>query len=75
MDEARKGVAWLGKLDIGSLKVKVLIAIVTISAVQLLKAFMDIRDYTDDKLLWMVIIHLVFVVSGVALAVMDRMST
>jgi len=70
--EAEKSVAWLGKLDSGSLKVKVLVAIVSISAVQLLKAFMDIADYTNDKLMWMVIIHLTFVVSAIGLTVMDR---
>src|SRR6185437_7475819 len=71
--EAQQSVAWLGKLDTGSLKVKVLVSIVTISAVQLLKAFMDIGDYTGDKLLWMVVIHLTFVVSAIALAVLDRL--
>ena len=35
--EAEKSVAWLGKLDSGSLKIKVMVAIVTISAVQLLE--------------------------------------
>jgi uncharacterized protein (TIGR00645 family) len=72
--EAQKSVAWLGKLDAGSLKVKVLVSIVTISAVELLKAFMDIQDYANDKLLWMVIVHLTFVVSAIALAVLDRLS-
>jgi uncharacterized protein (TIGR00645 family) len=71
---ASQSVAWLGKLDAGSLKVKVLIAIVTISAVQLLKAFMDVGDYPDDKLLWMVVIHLTFVVSAIAIAAMDRLT-
>ena len=72
--EAQQSVAWLGKLDTGSLKVKVLVAIVTISAVQLLKAFMDIGDYPNDKILWMVVVHLTFVVSAIALAVLDRLS-
>jgi uncharacterized protein (TIGR00645 family) len=72
--EAEKSVAWLGKLDAGSLKVKVLVSIVTISAVELLKAFMDIQDYANDKLLWMVAVHLTFVVSAIALAVLDRLS-
>src|SRR6185437_8318920 len=72
--EAQQSVAWLGKLDTGSLKVKVLVAIVTISAVQLLKAFMDIGDYPNDKILWMVVVHLTFVISAIALAVLDRLS-
>jgi uncharacterized protein (TIGR00645 family) len=72
--EAEKSVAWLGKLDSGSLKIKVMVAIVTISGVQLLKAFMDIQDYANDKLLWMVVVHLTFVVSAIALALLDRLS-
>ncbi len=72
IDEAEHIIAWLGKLDAGSLKVKVLVSIVTISAVQLLKAFMDIQDYADDKLLWMVAVHLTFVVSAIAVAWLDR---
>ena len=72
--EAQQSVAWLGKLDTGSLEVKVLVAIVTISAVQLLKAFMDIGDYPNDKILWMVVVHLTFVVSAIALAALDRLS-
>lgn len=71
--EAEKSVAWLGKLDAGSLKVKVLVSIVTISAVQLLKAFMDVGDFPDDKLLWMVVIHLTFVVSALGITALDRL--
>ena len=74
MVAARENVAWLGKLDAGSLKVKVLVAIVTISAVELLKVFMDIGDYSNDKILWMLALHLTFVVSALALAVLDRIS-
>jgi uncharacterized protein (TIGR00645 family) len=72
--DAQQSIAWLGKLDTGSLKLKVLIAIVTISAVQLLKSFMDIGDVPDDKLLWMVIIHLTFVGSALVLTAIDRLS-
>jgi uncharacterized membrane protein YqhA len=32
---------------------------------------MDIGKYTDAQIRWMVIIHLVFVISGVLLAAMD----
>lgn len=73
--EAEQSVAWLGKLDAGSLKTKVMVSIVTISAVELLKVFMDIGDYADDKVLWMVVLHLTFVVSAVALAALDRFSS
>ena len=71
--DAEKSISWLGKLDTGTLKLKVSVTIVTISAVQLLKAYLDINAVANDKLLWMVVIHLTFVVSALLLTVMDRL--
>lgn len=70
---ARASIAWLGKLDSGTLKLKVSASIVAISAVQLLKWYMEIDSIPNDKLLWMVIIHLTFVVSALLMTVMDRL--
>ena len=46
LDEARRvaqySLAWLGKLDAGSLKIKVAASIVAISSIHLLKAFMNV---------------------------------
>lgn len=66
--------SWLAKLDVGTIKVKVMVAIVTISAIDLLQAFLEIEDIANDKLLWRVIIHLTFVVSAIALAGLDRLA-
>lgn len=63
--------SWMGKVDFSGMKLKLIASIVAISAIQLLKAFMSVKDYSKEDLLWMVIIHIVFVVSGVLLAVMD----
>jgi uncharacterized protein (TIGR00645 family) len=71
--DAEKSISWLGKLDTGTLKLKVSATIVTISAVQLLKAYLEINAFANDKLLWMVVIHLTFVVSALLLTVMDRL--
>lgn len=60
-----KRAAWLDKLDAGSLKLKVATAIVAISSIHLLKAFMNVQDIANDKLLWSVVLHLTFVVSAV----------
>ena len=56
--DAEKSISWLGKLDTGTLKLKVSATIVTISAVQLLKAYLEINTVPNDKLLWLVVIHL-----------------
>ncbi len=69
---AERSIAWLGKLDVGTLKLKVAATIVAISSIQLLKGYMEIEDLPNDKLMWMTIIHLTFVVSALLLAVMDR---
>ena len=63
--------SWMGKVDFSGMKLKLIASIVAISAIQLLKAFMSVKEYAKEDLLWMVIIHVVFVISGVLLAVMD----
>jgi uncharacterized protein (TIGR00645 family) len=67
-----KTISWLGKLDSGTLKLKVAATIVAISAIQLLKGFMEVETLSNDKLMWLTIIHLTFVVSALLLAVMER---
>ena len=65
---------WMSKIDFTGLKLKLLSSIVAISAIQLLRAFMAINKTSDRDLMWYVIIHVVFVVSGLLLALTDRMS-
>lgn len=63
---------WKGKVDFAGLKLKLIASIVAISGIHLLKIFMGVAKYTDRDIMWMVIIHVVFVGSGVFLALMDR---
>jgi uncharacterized protein (TIGR00645 family) len=65
---------WMGKIDFTGLKLKLLSSIVAISAIQVLKAFMNLKNISDRELLWYVAIHLVFVGSGIILALTDRIS-
>lgn len=65
---------WMGKIDFSGLKLKLLSSIVAISAIQLLKAFMNVKNTSDRDLYWLVIVHLVFVGSGVVLALTDKIS-
>src|SRR5215211_6866506 len=48
---------WMGTIDFTALKLKLLSSIVAISAIQLLKQFMSIKDVSDRDLMWLVIIH------------------
>jgi uncharacterized protein (TIGR00645 family) len=64
---------WMSKIDFTSLKEKLLGSIVAISAVQVLKAFMNIDTTIDTvKLGWLVGVHLAFVISTLMLALSDR---
>jgi uncharacterized protein (TIGR00645 family) len=63
-----------GKLDAGTLKLKVAASIVAISSIHLLRVFMKAEDTDNDKIMWYVILHMTFVVSAVLLGVLDKMS-
>jgi len=69
---------WMGKVDFSGLKLKVIGAIVAISAIDLLKTFMNIPgDLTDEQmntLLWKVVIHMAFVFSGLIFALTDKIA-
>ena len=64
---------WITKIDFAGLKQKLLASIVAISAIQVLKAFMNIDAAFDvQKMSWLVAVHLVFVISALVLALSDR---
>ncbi len=65
---------WMGHIGFTDLKIKLIGSIVAISGVELLKAFMKIDEVSDRHLMWMVGIHLTFVLSGVLYATMDKLS-
>jgi uncharacterized protein (TIGR00645 family) len=65
---------WLGKLDAGTLKLKVAASIVAISSIHLLRKFMQVEQIENDKIMWYVLMHMAFVLSAVLLGVLDKMS-
>ncbi len=74
IDHANGELSWLGKVDAGTLKIKVAASIVAISSIHLLKAFVKAETIDNDKLMWLVIIHLTFVVSALLLAFVDKIA-
>jgi uncharacterized protein (TIGR00645 family) len=65
---------WMGTVDFSGLKLKLIASIVAISAIALLRAFMQLGEgeaLDEARLRWMVVIHIAFVASGVLLALMD----
>jgi uncharacterized protein (TIGR00645 family) len=75
-DEAESAeLSWLGKIDAGSLKIKVASTIVAISSIHLLQVFLNSREYSTDQLMWLTIIHLAFVFSALFLGIIDWVSS
>ena len=78
---------WMGEVDFSSLKVKVIASIVAISAIELLKGFVNLGVFlnsdgdvpaiwseADQALACKVGIHVVLIISGVLFAYMDSLS-
>lgn len=72
-DEGEDEVSFLGKLDSGSLKIKVASSIVAISSIHLLQVFLNVEQYTDSRVMWLTLMHLAFVVSAVMLGFLEAM--
>lgn len=70
---------WMGTVDFSGLKLKLIASIVAISGIALLRAFLEIHRsegaLDEERLMWMVIVHLTFVGSGVLLALMDFLTS
>ncbi|MCM2398837.1 TIGR00645 family protein [Rhizobium sp. S95] len=72
-DETDAEVSFLGKLDAGSLKIKVASSIVAISSIHLLQVFLNANQFTDGKIMWLTLMHLAFVVSAVMLGFLEKL--
>jgi uncharacterized protein (TIGR00645 family) len=72
VDSESERLAWFGKLDAGTLKIKLASSIVAISSIHLLQRFLEANTVSNDKLYVLVVIHMTFVFSALLLAVLDR---
>jgi len=72
-DEHDGEVSFLGKLDAGSLKIKVASSIVAISSIHLLQVFLNSEKYDTTQLVLMTGIHLAFVLSALMLGILERL--
>lgn len=71
-DENTDEISWLGKLDSGSLKIKVASSIVAISSIHLLQVFLNANQYTDSRIMWLTIVHMAFVLSALLLGFLEK---
>jgi uncharacterized protein (TIGR00645 family) len=65
---------WMGAISFNGLKLKLMASIVAIGAIWTLRALLDLQNYSDRDLAWIVGGLLAFVVCALLLAWMDRIS-
>ncbi len=63
---------WLEKIDAGTLKVKLAGSLVGVSGIHLLKSFVNIEQKNIEHVKWQVIIHAVFLLSALMLAMTEK---
>ncbi|TXT29906.1 MAG: hypothetical protein FD131_2045 [Rhodocyclaceae bacterium] len=66
---------WLSHVNAGVLKIKLSTAIIGISSIHLLKSFINANNLSEHTLMWQVIIHVVFLFSALAMAMVDKTMT
>ncbi|OJU22217.1 MAG: TIGR00645 family protein [Alphaproteobacteria bacterium 64-6] len=71
---------WLDHVNASVLKIKLAMAIIGISSIHLLKTFIEARSIglpgaatTAEGVLWQTIIHVVFILSAIGIAYVDRL--
>src|SRR4026208_1907558 len=71
---------WLSHVNASVLKIKLAMAIIGISSIHLLRTFIEAgalgtegTKYTETGVMWQTIIHCVFILSAVGIAVVDRL--
>ena len=63
---------WMGHVDFSGLKMKLIGSIVAISAIGLLQDFTEVGiNFTAENQFWRIMLHLTFLLSGIAFAFMD----
>lgn len=64
---------WLDEVNAGTMKIKLAIALIGISSIHLLRTFIDPTKFTNDTIMWQVVIHLTLMGSAVLIALTDKM--
>ncbi|GAA5237906.1 hypothetical protein BMMON2_07280 [Burkholderia mallei] len=62
-------------MNAGVLKVKLSMALISISSIHLLKTFINPDQHTTHAIMWQVLIHVAFLVSALVMAWVDRLTT
>jgi uncharacterized protein (TIGR00645 family) len=66
---------WLSHVNASVLKTKLAMAIIGISSIHLLKTFINADNYSEKALIAQTVIHVVFLLSALAISYTDRITT
>jgi uncharacterized protein (TIGR00645 family) len=66
--------SWMGQVGFSGVKMKLIGSIVAISAIELLRIFMNTENVTAEQVGWKLATHITLVVSGLLFALMDRVA-
>lgn len=64
---------WLHHVNASVLKVKLSLAIISISSIHLLQTFINAPKLSHHTIMWQVLLHLAFLVSALAIAYTDKL--
>ena len=64
---------WLQKIDAGTFKIKLSGSLVGVSGIHLLQVFINIKNHESEQIMWLVIIHVVFLLSSIMLAYSENL--
>jgi len=75
---------WLSHVNASVLKIKLAMAIIGISSIHLLRTFIEagglggtgarVTNFTETGVMWQTIIHVVFIISAIGIAYVDKLS-
>lgn len=66
---------WLDEVNAGTMKVKLALALITISSIHLLSTFIDPSKQSESSVMWQVIIHITLVFSAIMIALCNKIMT
>jgi uncharacterized protein (TIGR00645 family) len=66
---------WLDEVNAGTMKIKLALALVSISSIHLLRTFIDPGQKENIVVMWQVVIHITLVLSALAIAFSNKLIT
>jgi uncharacterized protein (TIGR00645 family) len=72
--DGKTDLAWLGSLNFGEVKVRLIGSVMVIGSITILETFVHIEQVSREMIIWQLAILLAIGVTGVLLAVMDYLA-